>query len=66
MLVVPQPTIDLTVNGIKVCRYVADFYVVKQGGEVVIEDVKGVKTAAYRLKAKLFKALFGFAIQEIR
>jgi hypothetical protein len=54
----------LTVNGVKVCRYVADFVYVLDGREVV-EDVKGVKTREYSLKRKLMLAVFGIEIQEI-
>jgi hypothetical protein len=61
-----QPTFDLTVNGRKVCRYRADFLVVKAGGEVEVIDVKGMKTSVYRLKAKLFEACMGFSITEVK
>jgi hypothetical protein len=64
--IVLQPRFDLTVNGVKVCSYVGDFLVTKPGGEVEILDAKGFKTPAYRLKAKLFHALYGFAITEVR
>jgi ribosomal protein L37AE/L43A len=39
-------------------RYIADFKVVYQDGRVEIEDVKGVETAEFRLKRKLFEAAF--------
>ena len=47
-------------------RYVADFeYCLEaSGGQVVTEDVKGFKTPAYRIKAKLFKEKFGREIVE--
>ena len=35
-------------------------------GEVRIEDSKGFRTREFRLKAKLFHALYGFAITEVR
>lgn len=61
-----QPSFDLVVNGVKVGRYVADFrYVDVATGRTVVEDVKGVKTPVYRLKAKLVKALYGVEVQEI-
>ncbi len=45
--------------------YKADFrYEVTATGERVIEDVKGVRTAVYRLKKKLVKALYGIEIIE--
>jgi len=59
-----QPRYPLTVGGLHVCTYVADFeYAVSAGGgyttETVTEDAKGVKTAAFVIKAKLFHALYG-------
>jgi hypothetical protein len=34
-------------------RYVADF-IYSEGGRIVVEDVKGVRTAEYRIKRQLF------------
>jgi len=48
-----------------ICTYVADFVYQTPTGEVVVEDVKGQRTEAYRLKAKLFLATYGFSIREI-
>jgi len=61
-----QPRFPLVFNDIKICTYVADFqYVdIKKNCEVV-EDVKGVLTAVYRLKKKLMKAGYGIDIQEV-
>jgi len=53
----------ITVNGKKICRYVADFVYVENGKEVV-EDVKGMKTPVYNLKKKLMEAVFGVVILE--
>lgn len=36
-------------------RYIPDFIVCGYGGEIWVEDVKGVETAAFKLKAKLLK-----------
>ena len=66
-----QPSFALVVNGTKICRYVADFkYLDKEKSTNaedcrVVEDVKGVKTPAYRLKKKLMKAIHGIEVQEI-
>lgn len=66
-----QPRFDLKVNGFKVCTYVGDFLYNDLGGKgsgawiSVLEDVKGVKTPAYRLKKKLMKAVLGIEIQEV-
>jgi hypothetical protein len=56
----------LDVNGIHVCTYVADFVYVDAQGKQVVEDTKGMKTAVYRLKKKLMKAVFGIEIVEIK
>lgn len=38
-------------------KYIADFAYV-EGNNFIVEDVKGVKTAVYRLKRKLFEACY--------
>lgn len=48
-----QPRFPLVVNGKTVCTYVGDFYY-REGGHEVCEDVKGVATAVFKIKAKLF------------
>ncbi len=55
----------ITVNGLKICEYVADFVYIDKGREVV-EDVKGMKTPTYNLKKKLMKAVHGIEIQEVK
>lgn len=47
-------------------RYVADFCYTTHLGERVIEDVKGFRTAAYRLKRHMLKALHGLEVKEIQ
>jgi hypothetical protein len=59
-----QPRFPCRVNDQLVCTYVADFRYIEDGLSVV-EDVKGMKTDVYRIKAKLVKALYGFTIKEI-
>jgi hypothetical protein len=58
-----QPEYPMIVNNRKVCSYRADFRYTENGKNIV-EDTKGIRTAMYRLKAKLFKALYGFDIYE--
>lgn len=61
-----QPRYPLTVEGVKVATYVADFrYRETASGAVVVEDVKGVRTAVYRIKNKLMRAIYGIEIVEI-
>lgn len=45
-------------------RYIADFVYVERGQEVV-EDVKGMRTAVYRIKKHLMKSVHGIEIREI-
>ena len=63
-----QPKFDLFGQGhTKICSYRADFgYTVVKTRLRVIEDVKGMKTPAYRLKAKLFLDNFGVPITEVK
>ena len=45
--------------------YIADFtYTDCETGKGIVEDVKGVRTDVYRLKAKMFAHKFGVAILE--
>lgn len=44
--------------------YKADF-VYERDGEIVVEDVKGVRTREYGLKKKLMMAVYGIEITEI-
>jgi hypothetical protein len=55
---------ELNVNGIKICKYVADFTYRSQDGRLVVEDTKGVRTPAYKLKAKLMLACLNIRIIE--
>lgn len=59
-----QPKFDLTINGVKVGRYVGDFSYFDKT-ERVIEDSKGFRTPTYRLKKRVFEALYpGMKIRE--
>jgi len=60
-------TFDLTVNGQRVCKYVADA-VYYEGGKMIVEDTKSPVTRAnpvYRIKKKLLKALRNVEIREV-
>lgn len=48
----------------KECSYVADF-VYDEDGETVVEDVKGIRTEAYKIKRKLMLWVHGIRIKEI-
>lgn len=60
-----QVPFALVVNGVKICDYVADFTYLDKAGAMVVEDVKGVATPAYKLKKKLMAALYGVDIKEV-
>lgn len=61
-----QVRFRLDFNGIRICDYVADFcYFDLKLGRNVVEDVKGLKTPAYRIKAKLMLACHGITISEV-
>ena len=60
-----HPRFDCLVAGVKICTDVADFRY-RRDGAAVVEDVKGVRTAVYRLKRKLAEACHpGLVITEI-
>lgn len=61
---------DLAVNGVKVCRYIADFsYVVQATGATIVEDVKGLRRGAaydlFRIKKALMMACHGIDVIEV-
>ncbi len=63
-----QPKFTLTVNGVKVCKYIGDFAYIEVNGSRVVEDVKSPATKAnrvYQLKKKLLRACEGVEIKEV-
>jgi len=61
-----HPAFPLVVNGRTVCRYEADFaYFDEAEQRRTVEDVKGARTALFRLKARLLHACHGIVVQEI-
>lgn len=61
-----QVPYKLEVNGQLVCRYVADFVYeecpMTSEYKTVVEDTKGFLTSEFKLKRKLFKAIYGMDI----
>lgn len=53
-----QIPFDLVVEGVKVCRYVIDFLEIDKHGNKVYCEVKGFPTPEWKLKRKLFEALY--------
>ena len=48
------------------CAYYADFvYIIKETGETVVEDVKGMRTPEYKIKRKLMLFVHHIKIKEI-
>jgi len=52
-------------GGVAVGKYLADFRYIRKDGEVIVEDVKGVKTPVYNLKKKIVRANYGVQIVEV-
>lgn len=50
--------------GERACTYVADFVYIDSDGNTVVEDTKGVRTDAYKIKRKLMLEKFGIRIKE--
>lgn len=48
----------------RACTYVADFVYIDSDGNTVVEDTKGVRTDAYRIKKKLMLWVHGIRIKE--
>lgn len=48
----------------KSCVYIADFEY-RENGRLVVEDVKGVRTEAYKIKRKLMLWRYGIKIREV-
>lgn len=68
-----QKKFSLTINGVLICEYFADFCYDKNTKEYdfcrfiflpIVEDFKGVRTPEYKLKKKLMKAIYGIEILE--
>ena len=48
----------------KECSYIADFVYI-QNGNLVVEDAKGFRTEAYKIKRKLMLHVHGIRIKEV-
>lgn len=59
-----QPKFPFTVNGLTVCTYIGDFQYLEPIADrdgptrIIVEDVKGVETKEFKIKRKLFLALY--------
>lgn len=52
-----QPRFKIYFGESYICTYIADFKYISEGKEVV-EDFKGAETHVFKLKAKMFKAVY--------
>ena len=57
-----QEKFPVEINGKKVFTYIADFVYVNSEGNMVVEDVKGVRTAMFNLKKKCVEAFYNITI----
>ena len=48
----------LSVRGIVICKFVVDFKVKERPGVEYYEEIKGWETPEYKLKLKLFRAIY--------
>ncbi len=53
----PQVSIELRVNGVKICTYTIDFLEIDKNGGEVWTEVKGFETPEWRPKSRLFDVL---------
>lgn len=51
--------------GERAVKYIADFTYLDRNGDLVVEDAKGVRTDAYRIKRKLMLERHGIRIREV-
>lgn len=54
-----QVKISLDVNGYHICNYYVDFQVTYPDDHIELVEVKGFETEVWRLKWKLFEAIYG-------
>lgn len=63
-----QISYPIKVNGVDVCKYVADFQYKDLAGNLVVEDTKGDEKAVtdvFKIKRKLIGALYGIKVKTI-
>ena len=60
-----QPKYPLEVNGVKICTYIGDYRYFDHVGILHVEDVKGVITPIFKIKAKLMWACYKINVEVI-
>jgi hypothetical protein len=53
-----QVPYEYVINKIKICSHIVDFVVTRLDGEIEVHEVKGFETKDWRIKHKLFIALY--------
>lgn len=53
-----EKTYPIHVNGVLICKHKPDFTVYGENGKVWVEEFKGVLTADFKLKKKLFEVTY--------
>lgn len=61
-----QKPYDFYVNGIKICRHYVDFFVVPNTGRDYVIETKGMETDIWRIKERLFRALYPYIEYRIK
>lgn len=59
-----QVTFRLEVNGVLICKYIADFTYNENDGSFVVEDAKGVRTPKFIVQKNLMRAIHGIEVKE--
>lgn len=49
----------------RACKYIADFVYLDKNNNVIVEDVKGIKTEVYKIKKKLMLFIHNIKIKEV-
>lgn len=60
-----QVPFSIDVNGVHICKYIADF-TYELNGETVVCDFKGCRTPEFNLKEKLMLAVHGIKINVVK
>jgi hypothetical protein len=53
-----EKSYDLKVNGVLICRHKPDFTLTYEGPRIEIVEYKGFATSDWKLKKKLFEAIY--------
>ena len=63
-----QTAYPIKVNGMHICKYIADFEYKNLAGEIIVEDTKGSEASTdplFKLKRKLVGAIYGIDVKTV-